>query len=465
MIVEYRLVYSYDSYTPSIVSVTVENAAPTNFVCVFDKIMYDGMPSIDSLSIPGLTISNVSKTGDYEITIVTTTPALFATSYTLTYTKPSSILLGHLESEYNYYVNSFSKIVVNYVTGVSNPSLVPPILIENATPTKIKIPYDLALNETSIPAVGSYVLGSGRTVTLVEVSGLFVYLTASARYYWGDTETVAYTKPGTDMIKSTTGGEADSFTAQTVTNNVALDTYANALINRMIAASETPTATHQYSINKCIVDLRTANLFETRFDGYVVTRGYGLVSTKINWISDLNNATGVNTPTYADNVGYSVRAGIAYLDTNFNPSTASKLTQNNASFIFKVGGTRSTANYYTGAYHATNGGIYMGAGATQDGACNGLSASYGLRWDIGYNAIVRDDATKVNFYVNTAQKEVANNSKAPINANLYMLRINFTSSYFFPDTAKLEFYGFGAHITQAEFNTIQTIMNTYFASL
>lgn len=102
---------------------------------------------------------------------------------------------------------------------VSIPVLVPPIIIEDVAPTKIKIPYDLALDETSIPATSSYTLSSGRTVTLVEVSGLYVYLTTSSRYYYGDVETVAYTAPGTNMIKSTLGGEADSFTATAITNN------------------------------------------------------------------------------------------------------------------------------------------------------------------------------------------------------------------------------------------------------
>ena len=125
-------------------------------------------------------------------------------------------------------VAAFTKIVTNNVSGSTQPVLSPPILIEDLAPTKIKIPYDLDLDETSIPAVGSYVLGSGRLVSLVEVSGKFVYLTPNYRYYYGDTETVAYTKPGTNMIKSTLGGEADSFTATAVTNQVAQLAFQNA---------------------------------------------------------------------------------------------------------------------------------------------------------------------------------------------------------------------------------------------
>ena len=64
--------------------------------------------------------------------------------------------------------------------------------------------------------------GSTRTIMGAGVGQSSVLLLVSPGVVAGDTVTVDYTKPsGTNVIKDTEGREADSFTAQTVTNNTA----------------------------------------------------------------------------------------------------------------------------------------------------------------------------------------------------------------------------------------------------
>ncbi|MFA6571881.1 MAG: SGNH/GDSL hydrolase family protein [Bacteroidota bacterium] len=123
---------------------------------------------------------------------------------------------------------AISKVYKDGILYFSLPEIVS-ISVEDATPTVVVLTYNIALNETSTPDISAYVI-SGKTVASVLVEGLTVKVTVTERYYWGDTGTIAYTKPGTNMVKSTSGGGAVSFTATAVVNNVVFDSDAQAYI-------------------------------------------------------------------------------------------------------------------------------------------------------------------------------------------------------------------------------------------
>ena len=55
-----------------------------------------------------------------------------------------------------------------------------------------------------------------RTVTSVFISGTYVLLTLLSPVVYGDVVTVAYTKPATNPLQSTSGGQASTISAQTV---------------------------------------------------------------------------------------------------------------------------------------------------------------------------------------------------------------------------------------------------------
>jgi uncharacterized repeat protein (TIGR02059 family) len=95
--------------------------------------------------------------------------------------------------------------------------------VENSTPSILTLTYDLSLTNI-IPAVSSYTVMVNsvlRTVSSVAISGNTVKLTLSSPVVYGDNVTVAYTKPATNPVQTSAGGQAAGFTAQAVTNKVA----------------------------------------------------------------------------------------------------------------------------------------------------------------------------------------------------------------------------------------------------
>lgn len=94
--------------------------------------------------------------------------------------------------------------------------------VENATPSVLVINFNLSLTN-SIPASSAFKVSVNsviRTVNSVAVSGTKVLLTLASPVKFGDVITVAYTKPTTNPLQTSTGGIAQSITATTTTNKV-----------------------------------------------------------------------------------------------------------------------------------------------------------------------------------------------------------------------------------------------------
>ena len=94
--------------------------------------------------------------------------------------------------------------------------------VENASPSMLEILFSLSLAIPGPPASAFTVLVNGiaRTVSLVSISGTKVLLTLSGPIVYNDIITVAYTKPATNPLQTTSGLQAASFTAESVSNNV-----------------------------------------------------------------------------------------------------------------------------------------------------------------------------------------------------------------------------------------------------
>ena len=93
--------------------------------------------------------------------------------------------------------------------------------IENATPARLDITYNLGLANI-VPAALAFsvkVNSVARTVNSVAVSGTKVSLTLSSPVVNGNVVTVAYTKPSTNPLQSVSGGMAASIVNQAVINN------------------------------------------------------------------------------------------------------------------------------------------------------------------------------------------------------------------------------------------------------
>jgi len=95
--------------------------------------------------------------------------------------------------------------------------------VENATPSRLEITYNLTLANI-VPSASAFTVmvnSATRSVSSVSVSGNKVFLNLSSPVVYGNTITVAYTKPATNPIQTPSGGQAASLSVQNVTNNVA----------------------------------------------------------------------------------------------------------------------------------------------------------------------------------------------------------------------------------------------------
>jgi hypothetical protein len=112
--------------------------------------------------------------------------------------------------------------VTNSITGDTTPPSVVSLVIENATPTKLRVTYNEALDTAFIPTNSNYILnesspGSGFTGSPV-VGSNYVELTLATAATAGAGYDLGYT--GT-AVRDVAGNQAGGFTTATVTNNVA----------------------------------------------------------------------------------------------------------------------------------------------------------------------------------------------------------------------------------------------------
>lgn len=95
-------------------------------------------------------------------------------------------------------------------------------VIENATPSRLEMTYNLSLSNI-IPAASSFtvmVSSTARAVSSVTISGTRVILTLASPVVAGNTVTVAYTMPATNPLQTAEGGKAATISARSVQNKV-----------------------------------------------------------------------------------------------------------------------------------------------------------------------------------------------------------------------------------------------------
>ncbi len=95
-------------------------------------------------------------------------------------------------------------------------------VIQNATPARLDITYDLILANI-IPATSAFTVrvnAVNRSVNSVVITGNYVQLTLSSPVVYGDVISFSYTKPATNPLQTPSGGQAASLASKSVTNNV-----------------------------------------------------------------------------------------------------------------------------------------------------------------------------------------------------------------------------------------------------
>ena len=207
--------------TPVFVSAVIENAAPTRLEMTYNMTLANVIPASSAFAVRVnsllRTVNSVTISGS-KVMLILSSPAVNGDIITIAYTKPSA---NPLQTSAGGQANSITaQPVTNNVSPVS-PVYVSSV-VENATPARVEMTYNLTLANI-VPVASAFTVlvnSTVRTVSTVSVSGTKVLLTLSSPVLYGDIVTVAYSKPSANPLQTSAGGQATSITAQPVTNNV-----------------------------------------------------------------------------------------------------------------------------------------------------------------------------------------------------------------------------------------------------
>ncbi len=259
---------------PVYVSSVIENATPSILSMTYNLSLANIIPASSSFNVMvnsvTRAVSTVSVTGA-TVQLTLASPVVFGDVITVSYTKPAT---NPLQTTSGGQAATITAQTVTNNIGAINP-VYSSSVIENATPSILSMTYNLSLANI-IPSSSSFnvmVNSVTRAVSTVSVTGATVQLTLASPVVFGDVITVSYTKPATNPLQTTSGGQAATIAAQTVTNNVLA-------INPVYVSSVIENATP--SILSMTYNLSLANIVpaSSSFNVMVnsVTRGIGSIS-------------------------------------------------------------------------------------------------------------------------------------------------------------------------------------------
>ena len=220
---------------PVYVSSAVENATPSLLSITYNTTLANIVPAASTFTVKVNSVvrivNSVSVSGT-NVQLTLATPVVFGDVITVDYTKPATNPLQ--TSSGGQAVSFVAQIVTNRVASAVSPTYVSSS-IENATPGILTMVYNQTLANI-VPSASAFIVKVGPTVRIVNsvsVSGTNVQLTLEYPVAGGDVITVDYTKPATNPLQSTSGGQAASIVGQPVTNNIgspALPVYVSSSI-------------------------------------------------------------------------------------------------------------------------------------------------------------------------------------------------------------------------------------------
>lgn len=212
-----------DVIAPTVSSAAVANGTPSVVNLTMSENMDTGsVPAASAFTVSGHTVSSVAITGN---TINLTLSAPFVNgeaARTVAYTQPGTNNARDLAATPNLLANFTGQAITNNVAAPGDTTAPGFSLAQvlNSAAAQIVI----TMNETLAaftPAASAFAVSGGKTVSSVARGGATITLTCSAAYAYGDTITVTYTKPGTNMLQDAAGNQTASFGPSAVTNSIA----------------------------------------------------------------------------------------------------------------------------------------------------------------------------------------------------------------------------------------------------
>ena len=212
---------------PVYVSSEIKDGAPSILEMTYNLSLANIVPAASSFSVQvnsaARSVSSVSVSGT-KVLLTLSSPVAYGNTVTVAYNKPSTNPLQTPAGGQAATISAQS--VTNRIAAPPPPPAVPVYVsseIKNGAPSVIEMSYNLSL-ASIIPAASAFTVrvnSTARSVSSVSVSGTKVMLTLSSPAAYGNTVTVAYTKPSTNPLQTAAGGQAATISAQSVTNRIA----------------------------------------------------------------------------------------------------------------------------------------------------------------------------------------------------------------------------------------------------
>ena len=221
---------------PTYVSSAIQNTAPSILEMTYNTTLANIVPSALSFSVlvnsVARTVNSVSISGT-KVLLTLASSVAYGNTVTVAYTKPSTNPLQTTAGGQAATITA--KTVINNISGVALPLYISSV-VRNTTASIIEMTYNSNLANVVPPssAFSVKVNSVAMTVNSVSISGTKVLLTISSSVAYGNAVTVAYTKPSTNPLRNTNGGQAVSFGPQTVTNWVnAIPQYISSAVQNL----------------------------------------------------------------------------------------------------------------------------------------------------------------------------------------------------------------------------------------
>jgi len=202
----------------------IKDGAPSILEMTYNLSLANIVPAASSFSVQvnsaARSVSSVSVSGT-KVLLTLSSPVAYGNTVTVAYNKPSTNPLQTAAG------GQAATISAQSVTNrIAAPPPATPVyvssVIENTAPSVIEITYNLALANI-VPAISAFnvqVNSTARSISSVSVSGTKVLLSLAIPVAYGNTVTVAYTKPSTNPLQTAAGGQAATISAQSVTNRI-----------------------------------------------------------------------------------------------------------------------------------------------------------------------------------------------------------------------------------------------------
>lgn len=210
------------AYTGSFIYDTAPAVLEMNFNASLATITPATTAFAVSVNSASRNVNSVSVSGT-KVMLTLQSPVVFGDSIKVSYSKPSA---NPLQGTNGGQVSAISSAnVTNKVNAVVQAPPAPVYVssvIENSTPSKLEITYNMELAQT-VPPDSSFktmVNGIEKTVKSITVTGSKVVLTFNDQLKAGDVISLSYIKPAINGLMSKAGAVVDSFTGKSVVNNV-----------------------------------------------------------------------------------------------------------------------------------------------------------------------------------------------------------------------------------------------------